>query len=102
MKAKAKAKAKGPVSERRLKSAAPVTSVGSAWFSSAFEVAVGDSISEALQRFSDELSATLDAPANNHVDADECLELVRRIQMRMSVAAEWAERIEGTKSEAAE
>ncbi len=94
-------KAKAPASERRLKSA-PVTTVGAAWFSSAFGVAVGDSISEALQRFSDELSATLDAPANNYIDADECLELVRRIQMRMSVAAEWAERIECAKSEAAE
>jgi hypothetical protein len=72
-----------------------LVAVGQGWFSSAFGVAFGDTISEVCQRFSDELRALLDATEGpNAVSDDECLALVRSFQRRISVAAEWAERIE--------
>jgi hypothetical protein len=82
-----------------------LVAVGEGWFSTGFEVAFGNSIREVLERFSDELRATLDA---NEADSaklgdDECLLLVRRIQQRLPVA-EWADHLEDmdTEREAAE
>lgn len=75
---------------------AHLVAVGQGWLSTAFECAVGNTIHEALERFSDELRATLDAHESDSskLSSDECLNLVRRIQMRMCVAAEWAERLD--------
>jgi hypothetical protein len=73
-----------------------LVAVGASWFASAFEVAIGSTIEEALQRFSDELRAILDAQESRTaaISDTECLQLVRRLQWRMSVAAEWATRLD--------
>lgn len=74
---------------------AHLVGVGQGWLSTAFECAVGNTIEEVLTRFSDELRATLDAHEADsaRLGSDECLALVRRIQVRMCIAAEWAERL---------
>lgn len=78
---------------------AHLVAVGQGWLASAFEVAVGSSLREALGRFSDELRAVLDANESTKLSDEELVELVRRIQMRMCVAAEWAERLEDLEKE---
>lgn len=80
-----------------------LVAVGQGWFSTAFQCAFGHGTREVLERFSDELRATLDAHEcdDANLSADECLGLVRRIQLRMSVAAEWAERLEDMERELA-
>lgn len=74
----------------------PLAGVGAGWFVTAFETTVGNTISEVLENFSDELRALLDANefTTNALGTDECLRLVRQFQIRMAVAAEWAERVE--------
>lgn len=72
--------------------------VSSVWFTSAFEVAVGNTISEALERFHDDLADALDSHPDgtpmNGGDAERFRTSIMTIMYRMSVAAEWAERVE--------
>ena len=72
--------------------------VGAAWFSSAFSVAIGGSTSEALSRFDHDLRALVNCAQTKdmaaYIGPDEFLKRVEALQFRMSVAAEWAERLE--------
>jgi hypothetical protein len=69
--------------------------VSAIWFTSAFEVAVGATISEALERFHSDLTAALDShPPGALNDGEAFKEVITSIMYRMGVAAEWAERVE--------
>lgn len=84
-----------PASERRIKAAATVN-VPEHWFSTAFGVAFGERTSEVCERVSDELRALVHAHRESPavIGGDEFVHLVERVQWRLSVAAEWAQRIE--------
>ncbi|HVY32585.1 MAG TPA: hypothetical protein VHB79_38875 [Polyangiaceae bacterium] len=75
-----------------------MVAMGAGWFISAFDVAIGNSRAEVLDRFSDDLRALINAVESDdsliRIDADEFLKRVEQLQFRMSVAAEWAERLE--------
>jgi len=70
--------------------------VGAGWFSSAFEVAFGATTSEALERFHDELAMLVDTftDLSNEGTAKRFRDAVTNVMYRLSVAAEWAERVE--------
>jgi hypothetical protein len=77
-----------------------LVAVGSGWFESAFEVAFGSSTEEVCRRFADDLKAVLVAHENQAagvIGTEELVDLVQGIQFRLSVAAEWAERIAAMK-----
>lgn len=76
--------------------------IGILWFETAFDVAVGSSITEVCHRFSEDLRAVLalkNAATADRRSPEEILDLVQTIQWRLSVAAEWSERIDKANSE---
>lgn len=66
--------------------------VAHSWLDSAFDVAFGSSRSELCRRFSDDLRTLL--TAQKEISGSEFVDQVQAIQWRLSVAAEWALRLE--------
>ena len=67
------------------------------WLSSAFGVAIGEHTSEVCRRFSDDLDTLLtlrEKSSASEMGDQEFLDRLRTIQLRLSMAAEWSERLE--------